>query len=65
MAKKDWTSNDISFSKTIGASNHTEQERDRYDYYATEPKAVKLLLELESFDAKIWECACGEGSLSD
>ena len=34
------------------------------DYYATEPKAIELLLEQETFAEKIWEPACGEGHLS-
>ena len=25
---------------TIGASNHTDKERETYDYYATHPKEV-------------------------
>ena len=29
------------------------------------PKAVDLLLEKESFAPDIWECACGEGHLSE
>ncbi len=28
------------------------------------PKAVELLLEVETFNKKIWECACGEGHIS-
>lgn len=43
----------------IGASNHTENERESNDYYATEPKAAELLLEVEDFSPNIWECACG------
>jgi hypothetical protein len=62
---KDWTGNKVAYSKTLGASNHSETEREQHDYYATEPKAVKLLLELEEFTGAIWECACGEGSLSE
>lgn len=46
-------------------ANHTDYERQTHDYYATEPKAVRLLLELEKFEGKIWECACGEGHLSE
>lgn len=34
------------------------------DYYATEPKAVELLLEQESFSELIWEPACGEGHIA-
>lgn len=39
-------------------------EREQNDYYATNPKAMYKLLERESFDTNIWECACGEGNLS-
>lgn len=48
----------------IGASNHSLGERQKHDYYATEPKAVKLLLEVEKFHHIIWECACGEGHIA-
>lgn len=50
--------------KLIGASNHTDKERQQDDYYATDPIAIKKLLELEDFTGPIWECACGEGHLS-
>lgn len=63
--KKDWVGNSKSIYMTLGASNHTEKEREVNDYYATEPKAVELLLELEAFTPLIWECACGEGHLSE
>ena len=45
----DWTGNSNSIYKTLGASNHTDKERQNEDFYATEPKAAKLLLELETF----------------
>ena len=61
---KDWTGNQNSIYKTLGASNHTESSRQENDYYATEPKAAELLLEQEEFHHVIWECACGEGHLS-
>jgi hypothetical protein len=61
---KDWTGNSNSIYKTLGASNHTDKERQNEDYYATDPKAAELLLELETFSPNIWECACGEGHLS-
>lgn len=48
----------------LGASNHSETDREMNDYYATDPVAMELLLELESFSPKIWECACGGGHLS-
>lgn len=60
---KDWKSNNS--IKTLAASNLSERERANEDYYATEPKAVRLLLEVEKFEGKIWECACGGGHLSE
>lgn len=50
---------------TIGASNHTPDEREINDYYATDPRAIDLLLEQEEFYHHIWEPACGEGHLSN
>lgn len=61
---KDWTGNYQSVYKTLGASNHTEEEREEHDYYATDPKALEILLKHERFSPYIWECACGEGHLS-
>ena len=65
MANKDWTGNKKSIFATLAASNHTNKEREINDYYATEPKALELLLELETFSPYVWECACGEGHLSE
>ena len=48
----------------IGASNHTDGERPKDDFYATEPRAAELLLDVETFNRNIWECACGEGHLA-
>lgn len=61
----DWTGTGTSTFKTIGASNHTEKERETYDFYATEPKAAELLCDIFRFSPYIWECACGEGHLSE
>lgn len=60
----DWTGNSKSIYCTLGASSHTNKERQKEDYYATAPKAAELLLELENFNKNIWECACGENHLS-
>lgn len=49
---------------TLGSSNHALENRETFDYYATEPKAVEMLLELERFAPLIWEPACGEGHIS-
>lgn len=61
---KDWTGNSKSIYTTMGASNHSDKERQSEDYYATEPKATQLLLEVEQFSPVIWECACGGGHLA-
>lgn len=39
--------------------------REVNDFYATDPKAMELLLKYEHFDNNIWEPACGEGNLSE
>lgn len=61
---KDWTGNSKSIYTTMGASNHSNKERQNEDYYATEPKATQLLLEVEQFSPVIWECACGGGGVT-
>ena len=62
---KDWTGTYNSIYKTLGASNHTENEREPNDYYATDPKAVEALLDREAFNHHIWEPACGGGHISE
>ena len=61
---KDWIGNKPAIFVTLGASNHSTGERQKHDFYATEPKALELLLEEETFSPVVWECACGEGHLS-
>lgn len=53
---KDWTGNKKSTFSTLGASNHSDNDREINDFYATDPKALELLLKLESFN-NVWECA--------
>lgn len=62
---EDWTGNSRSAHAILGARNYAQNEREINDYYATEPKAVRLLLEVEQFAPTIWECACGAGHLSE
>ena len=57
---KDWIGNYNSVFKTLGSSHHSDHDRQPYDYYATEPRAAQLLLEVEQFHHNIWEPACGE-----
>lgn len=44
--------------------NMRTSEAEPNDYYATEPRAVELLLDQEQFAADIWEPACGQGHIS-
>ena len=50
--------------RTLAASNHSNGTREINDYYATDPKAVRMLLDVEKFNPYIWECACGQGHIS-
>ena len=50
---------------TLGASNHSERIRADDDFYSTNPIAIDYLLKHEDFDENIWECACGNGKLSE
>lgn len=61
---KDWVGNKNAIFTTLAASSHSNGEREVNDFYATEPKAMELLLKEEKFHHEIWECACGEGHLA-
>ena len=65
LENKDWTGNAKSVFVCNGASNHSAEEREKHDYYATEPKALELLLKEVQFSPYVWECACGGGHLSE
>jgi hypothetical protein len=65
MSNTDWTGNSKSIYTPLGASNHTAGSRALDDYYATDPKAVELLLSVEKFHANIWEPACGGGHITN
>lgn len=61
---KDWNGNKNSVFKTIGASNHSDKERESQDYYATDPVAIDKLAAVYEIPHYVWEPACGEGHLS-
>ena len=62
----DWTGNGKSIFVCNGASNHTDEAREVNDYYATDPKAIDILINDGgiTFLSEILEPACGEGHLS-
>lgn len=51
-------------ASTLGSSVLSTKERAANDYYATDPRALEMLLEREAFTHDVWEPACGEGNLS-
>lgn len=57
---KDWTGN----AQAVHAPNQRNRDAQEHDYYATDPRAVELLLENETFTGPVWEPACGEGHIS-
>ena len=65
MNNKDWTGDTNSVFKQLGATSHSDEEREENDYYATDPKAIDDLLARETFDHNIWECAGGGGHLAN
>lgn len=60
----DWTGDGNSIFKTLGASNHTDKEREQNDFYATDPSAIDLLIKKVDLPKQILEPACGSGCLS-
>lgn len=62
----DWSGNDKSVFVTLGASNHTDKEREPNDFYATDPISIdKLVGSIGFIPSVVWECACGTGCLSE
>ena len=56
--------------KILGSSAHSKEEREKHDFYATDPHSVKLFLETIKQDnielsQNIWECACGDGAITN
>lgn len=62
---KDWTGNKTSVYANLGASSHSDTERENNDYYATPPSAVEELLKREKFCHYVLEPAVGGGSIAD
>ena len=58
--------NSKSVFSNIGASNHSLIEREKNDFYSTDPIAITLLHKygLLSGGGSYWENACGDGALS-
>ena len=64
MSNKDWTGNSNSIFKTLGASNHTDKERQSEDFYATDSVAIDKLAKVYNIPHNVYEPCCGAGDLS-
>jgi len=66
-SKKEWTGNKNSVAAMLGMKTvwHPE-EREPNDFYSSDPRAVRALMERLQLDKStlIYECACGSGNLS-
>lgn len=51
--------------KNITATNNRRTDSETHDFYATDPKAMEMLLAVETFSDTVWECAVGQGHLAD
>ena len=65
MKYKDWVGNANSLYKIIGASNHTDKEREQNDFYATEPITIDKLSKVFEIPKFIIEISAGNGHLSE
>ena len=50
---------------SIVGSSRNNGDREVDDFYPTPAYAVEELLKRETFDGNIWECACGDGAISE
>src|SRR3990172_10168829 len=51
-------------SRAHSLVGYRPEGRPENDWYPTPPPATKALLRVEKFEGPIWECACGDGSMS-
>ena len=60
------TRNKASVFSNMGARNYADGERQKDDFYATDPVALNLLFEhlIINKQDEVWECCAGLGHLS-
>ena len=51
--------------RLLGSTTVVGADREQHDFYATEPKAVELLLDDEQFQKGILEPCCGMNHITD
>ena len=54
----------LSRSRRVSGVAVDHENREKDDFYPTQPEAVEALLAVERFDGGIWEPACGDGAIS-
>ena len=53
-------------ARVVGSSAHSLTSREKNDYYATDPNVLDAFLkQYGKLHEHVWECACGEGNLSN
>jgi hypothetical protein len=50
---------------SIVGSSRSNGKREKDDFYPTPSYAVEELIKREDFNGNIWECACGDGAISE
>lgn len=61
---RDWTGNKKTVFSIMGASNHSDSDREVNDFYATDPAVLDLLSRKYEIPEVVLEPACGTGCLS-
>jgi len=51
--------------QSIVGSSRAHGDREEHDFYPTPAYVTKALLDREFFPSPIWECACGDGAMSN
>ena len=49
----------------MGAAINAKETREENDFYKTDPKALEVFLDVFDLHKNVWECACGDGGLSE
>lgn len=65
IPSRDWTGTGNSIWRALGASNHSDKEREANDLYTTDPIALDKLSKVFPIAHKVWEPMAGLGHLSD
>jgi len=65
MGKADDILNISQGNKLAWIGDGKPEKRQKDDFYPTPPEATYSLLNKEQFTGEIWECACGNGAISN